>query len=132
MTNIVEQTSETKKSVSNLIKGIIIAFFITTILIFILSAILTYTNISETFIPIGTVIVSSISILVGAFLSTHHIKKNGIMNGGIIGAIYIITLYILSSIISGNFSINTQAIIMIIICILTGAIGGVLGVNTKK
>ena len=59
------------------------------------------------------------------------IKKNGIINGAIIGVIYIITIYILSSIIEGTFSLNRYSIMMIIGSILAGALGGIIGVNKK-
>ena len=133
MTNVVESVNENKNRLVSIFKGIIIALLITTILIFIFSIILSYTNMAESSIPTGTIIISGVSILIGAFLSTHHIKKNGIVNGAVVGGIYVLTIYLLSSIISGNFAINSvNSIVMIIMCILTGGVGGVIGVNTRK
>ena len=59
------------------------------------------------------------------------IKKNGLINGALIGSIYIVSIYLLSSIIEKNFSLNIHSIIMIIICIITGILGGIIGVNKK-
>ncbi len=42
------------------------------------------------------------------------IKKNGIINGGVIGFIYILLIYLISSITGVGFSININSIIMII------------------
>ena len=59
------------------------------------------------------------------------IKRNGMINGAIIGLIYIAVIYILSSIIEGTFSLNTYSIVMIIGSILAGALGGIIGVNRR-
>lgn len=60
------------------------------------------------------------------------IKKNGIINGGVIGFIYILLIYLISSITGVGFSININSIIMIICAVLAGMVGGIIGVNIKK
>lgn len=132
MTNINEEISDRKKHLINIIKGIGIALFITIVTIFIFSLILTYTKIPESAIAIVVTIIAGISILLGSCLSTLHIRKSGLINGCAIGLIYILILYILSSILGSGFSLNTNSLIMIIISILTGAIGGIMGVNFKR
>ena len=57
------------------------------------SIILTYTNIDEKVINPVIMIVTAISILLGSSLGNIKIKKNGLINGGTIGAIYICLLY---------------------------------------
>lgn len=54
------------------------------------------------------------------------IKKNGIVNGGIIGVIYILLIYLLSSITGSSFTLNIYGIIMMIAGIAAGALGGVV------
>ena len=49
----------------------------------------------------------------------------------LVGLIYITLIYLLSSIITGNFLLNINSIIMIIVSVLTGAVGGIIGVNMK-
>lgn len=53
------------------------------------------------------------------------------MNGSMIGLFYILTVYLLSSLVGNGFELNPYAIIMIIASIVAGAIGGVVGVNLK-
>ena len=91
---------------------------------FLFSIILTYTNITESVIAPVIIIITAISILIGSSIGTIKIKKNGIVNGGIIGAIYIIMIYLISSILGTGFKLN--------IYILAGMIGGIVGVNLKK
>ena len=116
----------------NIFKGIIISILITLILLFLFSIILTYTNIGENVIPAVIIIATVISILIGSSISTIKIKRNGIINGGIIGLVYILGIYLISSIAQMGFGINVYSIIMIILSILAGMIGGIVGVNIKK
>lgn len=111
-------------------KGLLISFAITLIGILIFALILTYSNISESTIPIVIIAISFISILIGSTISTRKISKNGMINGGIIGGIYVAILYLISSIVSTGFSINIYTIFMIILGIIAGLVGGILGINS--
>ena len=85
----------------NILKGVIISIIFTLIFLFVFSIILTYTNISESTIPVVTIIITAISILAGSAITTLHIRKNGAINGGLVGIIYILSLYIISSLVTG-------------------------------
>lgn len=113
-----------------ILKGIIISIILTLILLFIFATILTYTNISENTIPAVIIIITATSLLIGCSIASR--RKNGLINGGMIGAIYLIIIYIISSISEGNFGMNFKSIIMIISGILFGILGGIVGVNAKK
>lgn len=119
------------KTIKNIMKGTGIALITTVLLLLIFSIILTYTNIDEKVINPVIMIVTAISILLGSSLGNIKIKKNGLINGGTIGAIYIVTIYLISSIINWKFLLNIQSIFMIIIAIVFGILGGILGVNRK-
>ena len=125
---IVENTS---KGGMVLVKGIIISFVLTLISVFIFSIILTYTNIQESTIFPVLVFITALSILIGSSLSTIKIKKNGILNGGAIGLIYILVLYLISSITTTGFALTTQAIILMLSATIAGMLGGIVGVNIK-
>ena len=107
------------------------ALVITLVLLLIYAVLLTVTSIPETTISSVVIIVSGISILIGSSISSLKIKKQGILNGGLVGFIYILTIYLLSSIILTGFSINVKSIIMIAVGIIAGIIGGIVGVNLK-
>ena len=77
-----------------IIKGIIISILITMICLIIFSVILTNSNIQEkTIFPVVTII-TVISITIGSIISSIKIKNKGIINGGLVGGIYIIFMYI--------------------------------------
>lgn len=94
--------------------------------------ILSYTNISENVIIPVIIVITAISIMIGSIFSAIKIRKQGIINGTIVGSIYIVTIYLLSSIFQQNFSISTNTVIMITTGMIAGAFGGVIGVNLKQ
>lgn len=113
-------------------KGSVIGIVITVIVLFVFALLLAYTNMPEKVITPVVIATSCISILVGSMMSSIKIKKQGLINGGCVGAIYIIVIYLLSSIIQKNFGLNSNAIIMILASVLAGCLGGIIGVNLKR
>lgn len=120
-----------ENTITNIAKGVGIALITTFILLLIFATMLTYTKISETIINPVIIIVTAISILIGSSIGNIKIKKNGLLNGGLIGAIYILTIYLISSILNWKFNLEMQSIIMIAIGIIFGILGGIIGVNKK-
>lgn len=116
---------KSNNSIFSMIKGTLIAFFITIITLTIFSILLVYTDLSEETIKPVIITVTGISILIGSSMGTKKLKKNGLMNGAIIGILYILIIYMISSILNSNFTINLMSLIMIGI----GLIGGIFGRN---
>lgn len=114
------------------VRGIIISYIITIPTFIIFAFILTYTDFPEKLISPVVVITTIISILTAGSSATRNIKSKGWLNGGIVGLIYIAVLYCISSILFKNFAIDKYVITMAFIAVLTGAIGGILGINMKK
>lgn len=115
----------------NIMKGVIISIIFTLIFLFIFSIILTYTNVSESFTEPVIIIITAISIFIGSSMGNIKMNKNGILNGALVGGIYLLSIYILSGIISQNFILTTQSVIIIIAGMICGMFGGIIGVNKK-
>ncbi len=118
-------------SVRNIFKGVIISIVSTLILLFVYSLVLTYTSIDENTIGPVIIVITSISILIGSSIGNLKLNKNGIMNGAIVGGIYFLLLYCISSLLSFQFNINLRSIILIFSGIIFGIVGGIIGVNKK-
>ena len=116
-------------SVKNIVKGVIISIIFTLIFLFVFSIVLTYTNISESFTTPVIIVITAISIFIGSSIGNFNMKKNGLLNGAVIGGVYLLSIYLLSGIINHNFYLNIQSIIIIISGIVCGMFGGVIGVN---
>ena len=76
-------------------------------------------------------IITGISILIGSSIGNSKIKKNGLLNGALIGACYFIIIYLISSLLNWKFMLDLQSIVMIAIGIFFGILGGIIGVNRK-
>ncbi len=122
---------EKNNSVVKVIKGSAIAIILTLIFLSIYAALLSATNISETTMVPVVLVITGISILIGSSMSTVSIKSQGMLNGFLVGLIYMAVLYIISSIMLVGFEFNLNSVIMLIVGAVTGMIGGVIGVNIK-
>ncbi len=120
-----------KGTVKNIFKGIGISMVFTVVCLLIFSFVLTFTNISESTITPVIIVVTAISILIGSSIGNTKIKKNGILNGALVGGGYILILYLISSTLNVRFSLNIQSAIMIAVGVVFGILGGIIGVNKK-
>ena len=119
------------KNFLNIIKGVIISIIFTLLFLFVFSIILTYTNISEQFITPVIIVVTAISIFIGSSIGNMKMKKNGLINGALVGGIYLLSIYLLSGIINQNFALTTQSIIIIVAGMICGMFGGIIAVNKR-
>ena len=131
MEKIKDTFSENGSNIKKLVLGSGISIIITLIGLFIFSLLLTYTAIKENTTPTITIAISVISILIGSTIAVSKTKKNGIINGATVALIYVLFIYLLSSIITKDFKLNMQSIIMVIACIIAGGIGGIVGINKQ-
>ncbi len=93
--------------------------------------VLSLSNVSESIMGMSIIFISSFSVLIGAFLASKKIKEKGIVFGSILGLVYMLILYLVSSILNSNFVLTLSALYMFLGGIIGGAIGGILGVNLK-
>ena len=119
------------ETIKQIAKGIAISLIFTLILLIIFATVLTFTNIGEEVINPVIIVITAISILLGSSIGNMKIRKNGLLNGGIIGGLYILLIYFISSMLNWNFGLNLQSIIMVSVGIIFGIIGGIIGVNKK-
>ena len=123
--------NEIFENVKRIIKGSIFAIVLSIILLLIFAIVLTYTNLEENTIKPIIIVITGISILIGSSISTLTIKKNGMVNGGIVGLTYMLIMLIISGVTSKGLTFNIYSIAMILVSILMGIIGGILGVNLR-
>ncbi len=124
--------SDLSKCITNILIGSVLAIIITLILLLAFSAILTYTDVQENTIQPVVIVITVISILIGSGISTRKIKKRGLINGGIVGLLYVLTLYLLSSFTGSGFELNVYSIMMVVAGMIAGVLGGIIGVNIGK
>ena len=112
-------------------KILLIELILSFIGMFILAIILSKTGVSDSIMGNAIIGISSFSIALGGFVISRKLEMKGIICGAIQGILYMILLYLISSIASGNFGLEKEGIIMIIVGIVAGGIGGIIGANLK-
>ena len=122
---------ENSKPIISIIKGTAISFLATIIALTVFAVLLTYTELSENTIKPVIITVTGISILIGSSIGTRKLRKNGLMTGGAIGVLYILSIYLVSSVMNSNFVLSWISVIMIGVGVVGGVLGGIIGVNTK-
>lgn len=114
-----------------IIKGSIASIVIALIMLLVFSIILSFTSVSEQVIPVGIIVISAVSTFLGSMFCNIKISKNGLLNGALVGLIYMVVMYLISSILVAGFGMNIKTIIMCISTIFAGIVGGIVGVNKK-
>lgn len=118
-------------SPKSVLKGILAAYIITIPAFMLFALILSNTDFPQKLVSPAVIITTIISVLTAGSVSTKGVRNKGWLNGGIVGFIYMLVLYMISSLVFKDFAINKYVITMSLIGILTGAIGGIVGINIK-
>lgn len=121
-----------KFSILKVIKYIIISYIISFILVLALSALIVYTDVSEAVGNTGVEVITYLGSFICAFLLGRSTKKAGLLGGGVIGMISLLGLILIGIAVYGEIADAGNIIIKILGGFLSGALGGVLGVNTGK
>lgn len=117
------------KKMGVIIKSIAVSYGISILLMMVYALLLADTNIPESSIPVATLMITLMSVMMGSSLAMVKIKEKGLMNGGMVGLIYILVLFFLSSIFVTGFGLKGIAWEMIVLTIVAGMVGGIVGVN---
>ena len=104
---------------------------ITLIFMVIQTLMMMYTNISEGILPITNSIIMILSVAVGSVYISLKVKQKGWINGALIGTIYMLLMILLNVGLIDEFIFNSYVLIKGVIVLVTGVIGGMIGVNLK-
>lgn len=125
-----EKTAESM-TIFSVIKGLLVAYIVSIPAFLLFALILTNTDFPEKYKSIAVIITTIVSIFAAGMTATKGSRSKGWLNGSIAGFVYMLVLYLVSSIIYRNFTIDRYVITMAVIGVLTGAVGGIAGINVK-
>lgn len=112
-----------------LLKGLLLAFIVTSVLIIFFSLLLTYSTLRESKMPLLNTVIMIVSITSGSIYIGRKIKEKGWINGGLIGISYYIILIMLNFLFLKPFTIDIFSITKLFLASITGVIGGIIGIN---
>jgi len=113
------------------VKGIISAYIFVLFIFLIMALLITYTNIPEALIPMLSSITLIISISISGMYVGSKLRRKGWFNGGIEGIVYIVLLIAVSWAFMDDFSLDRYVLYKSVVGVLSGGIGGMIGVNLK-
>lgn len=116
----------------SLLRGLLASYIITIPAFMVFALILANLDFPQKLLTPAVVIITVISVLTAGAVSTKGVRNRGWLNGSIVGFIYMLVLYLFSSILCKNFTVDRYVITMTIIGVLAGAIGGIMSVNSPK
>ncbi|MGN0441382.1 MAG: TIGR04086 family membrane protein [Acutalibacteraceae bacterium] len=123
---------ELNKSVKGIVIGGISELIVCILLFLITAFALTKAGyIPDNFISTLTTVLSALSSLIGGFIAGRLVKKSGLLTGAATGFILLL-IQLIISLASGELSPSVIIIIKAAALILSGAIGGIFGVNKKE
>ncbi len=129
LNSVKDITAENKICAGTILKSVVFAYIITIITFFVFAIIITYSNVSETTIPIVVIITTIVSIIISSVKVGKKVKTKGWLNGALSGLTYALILYIISSLAISGFSFDKYVLCTFILGAVSGAFGGILGVN---
>lgn len=94
------------------------------------AVLITYVSVEETVVGGISIIALAILCYVSAHSSSQIYRKNGLLQGIICSAFVMIPMAVFSTIFNGYLS--DYCIVKLIVAAVSGLIGGVSGINTKK
>lgn len=113
----------------SLLKGIIISYCITMIIFIIYAILLTYTDISESYISPLSLIVTTICCLVSGFVTAKTAKNRGLLWGIASGGMYMLIMLTLGFCTIPTYELNQKMAISLALALGGGGLGGIFGVN---
>lgn len=111
------------------LKGILLAFIITIVMIIIFSLLVMFTGIKENKIPLLNNIAMITSIAISSIYVAFKIREKGWIQGGLVGVGYYIILIILNLFFIKPFQIDLISGTRLVLATITGVIGGMIGIN---
>ena len=110
-----------------ILKGVVFALIITTLLSAVLAAVMYFTDVSDGVSAVLVFLIGAASCASGAYAVCKAAGSKGLVTGGAVGMIFYIVLAAASLMIKKELSLDTHMLVMLAATVLSGMLGGVLG-----
>ena len=117
------------KKIKNYLLSLSITFVIAPILLCVSAAIFAYTSIEDRHLQIFVFGIVLISNMIGAAFLCKKEKEKGILHGALFGILYCALIYLISTLCFTGILFSNMLLIYVGICIVSGIVGGIVGVN---
>ena len=116
---------------SNILKGMLLSYFLTIASFCLFSALFYYTTMSDSYMPLIVKVTTIVSTIFGAITSAKNMRNKGWFNGSMIGMLYSLTLLIIHTLFYKNFCLTIKFFKTLSVHTLVGIFGGIVGINSS-
>ncbi|MCL6459714.1 MAG: TIGR04086 family membrane protein [Gorillibacterium sp.] len=125
------QRSEKAPIAAPILGGMIWAFGMMAAGALIFSLLLAFTDQKESSLPSATYVIHALSALIGGMVAGKKSGARGWYAGGATGILYAVLLYLIGFL-GFDRGLQLQSLLLVAAAFAIGALGGIIGVNTKK
>lgn len=111
-------------------KSTILSVALSVVFVCILTVFVFFMNISDRTVSMLVFALTCLSAFIGAFALGKGISGGGLLHGLLLSVVYVLILSAISLVVTGEISFNTSNLFRIFGIILSGILGGILGINT--
>ena len=123
---------EWKDYFENVLKGVVGAVAIVTILTAIFSLIMSFVEISPSIDSAINVGITSISLIFGTILAAKLYGRKGWLVGLSVGILFYIALYAIGILFGAEATLGLYDLMKFSLCVLVGVLSGMLGINLGR
>lgn len=116
---------------SPLFSGLVYSFSMMTIGTIVTSLFLLLTSTQESSLHTLTTIIHAVSLFIGGWVSGKRAGNRGWYHGSMVGVFYFVLIFLVGFL-AFDAGLNLQSLQLLGILFASGALGGILGVNTQK
>lgn len=127
-----KSSTEEKSQPVKLVRGLAVAYAITSIVFIAYAMLLTYTEMTEKHIAFVAIICTVISSAVAGFDSAKGVKSRGLLWGVAAGACYALILFIICIFAGEGPLLDSGKLTTLLLSLAGGGVGGIMGINIKK
>lgn len=111
------------------LKGLVLSFMITIVLITIMSLLLRFTDLREGKLPLLNNIIMLMSIALSSMYMAIKVREKGWLNGAALGFGYYLIIILINFVVLKSVPLNMVTAVKLMMSVLIGSIGGMIGIN---
>lgn len=119
-----------KADLFDVIKALLFSLFFAIAFVVIFAIVVKYAELTEKPIAIVNIVLKVVSVLLGCLLGIRT-QKNGAIKGFIVGLLFVLTTYLVFSLINGKFESGALTIFDVLAGAISGIISGIIAVNIR-
>lgn len=120
---------ESRTLVLNCGKGVLRAFFVTLILLLVLSLISANFDVSSGIRSSGLLITTLLSVMYGAIYASKKTAHKGWLNGLLVSIFYMVIFYIVAIVGGRDAALSLNDFFRVLLAVAVGTLAGMLGIN---